>query len=123
MALVFQDHAALAQLGEIMRSQSFDLRKEAARSVLNISVHGQSFLDSVLSLNLLSEFLFYLRGTDADARTMTFQFLELVLRLRPDGPAIMEQHGAGELLLAQLSGGDADTQAKVTYLLTKMSGA
>ena len=116
LAAIFQDPSVLLKLMEILKGQSFDVRKEAARCILNVTAHGGPFLESVLSLGALPEFVHYLRGTDDEARALALQFMELLMRLKEDGARIVADSGGLDILRSQSLSNDENSQ-KISFLL------
>ncbi|CAG8500129.1 10662_t:CDS:10, partial [Racocetra fulgida] len=75
-------------LSTIATHTNFDIRKEAAYSLLNIASHGEEYMRSLPHQDLLPEFV---RSQDIDLIRLGLGYIELLLTQVQNGQQLMEQ--------------------------------
>ncbi|RHZ71077.1 hypothetical protein Glove_262g24 [Diversispora epigaea] len=78
-------------LSAIATHNNFDIRKEAAYSLLNIASHGEEYMKSLPHQELLSGFLEFIRSQDVELIRLGLGYLEMLLTQVPDGNKFIEQ--------------------------------
>ncbi|XP_068689862.1 uncharacterized protein [Montipora capricornis] len=71
-------------------SATFDIKKEAAICVCNVSYHGPSYLSTVLELGVMDAFVNILKSPDQDTIVTGLQFVEMALRNVPASKEMFE---------------------------------
>ncbi|CAG8701911.1 1489_t:CDS:10, partial [Acaulospora morrowiae] len=92
-------------LSTIATHTNFDIRKEAAYSLLNIASHGEEYMKSLSHQELIPgkdqlvhRFLEFIRSQDVDLIRLGLSYVELLLTQIPDGKQLLERmHGIDAL--------------------------
>ncbi|CAG8537372.1 13865_t:CDS:10 [Acaulospora colombiana] len=85
-------------LSTIATHTNFDIRKEAAYSLLNIASHGEEYMKSLPHQELLPGFLEFIRSQDVDLIRLGLGYVELLLTQSPDGQQLLDRmHGIDAL--------------------------
>ncbi|CAG8444629.1 3588_t:CDS:10 [Cetraspora pellucida] len=107
-------------LSTIATHTNFDIRKEAAYSLLNIASHGEEYMRSLPHQDLLPGFLEFVRSQDMDLIRLGLGYIELLLTQVQNGQQLIEQmHGIDALesvtLLEEPSLRDTSTRLMDKY--------
>ncbi|CAG8715536.1 2988_t:CDS:10, partial [Dentiscutata erythropus] len=78
-------------LSSIATHTNFDIRKEAAYSLLNIASHGEEYMRSLPHQDLLPGFLEFIRSQDIDLKRLGLGYVELLLTQVQNGQQLLEQ--------------------------------
>ncbi|XP_013406767.1 importin subunit alpha-8-like isoform X1 [Lingula anatina] len=91
VCLEVMNHGLLSQLVFLLLD-SFDIRKEAAFCVCNISCQGAEFCQALVNQGCLPGMLSLLKVSDLEAVNLALGFSEMVLRLLPKGKEMFEEN-------------------------------
>ena len=125
-----KNSGAVPVLLEMMRTSAFDVKKEVGFTLANICVGQEKeepdvdFLRSVLSpeQKVLEAFLSFMKSPDMEAARLGVRFVEVVLRVIPKGPQIVEA-ADGIFALEELQfKGPEDLQKMAADLVDKYYG-
>ncbi|XP_032217708.2 importin subunit alpha-2 [Nematostella vectensis] len=85
-------HAGLVPVTvKMLASEAFDIKKEVALTLCNISYHGPDCLKVVLDCRGMEGFVHLLKSHDQDTVLTALQFAEMALRLFPDSKNTFEE--------------------------------
>ncbi|GLE01882.1 hypothetical protein PINS_up010720 [Pythium insidiosum] len=105
---------------------TFELRREVAFALSNIALTSAGHMEQVLSLDVLPGFLQLLGAADVAVVGNSLRLLENVLRVAPNGVALVESHGgieALETLQFQSDDGEDNHLARWAEALVNDQGA
>ncbi|KAK9718821.1 hypothetical protein K7432_005202 [Basidiobolus ranarum] len=85
------DNGYLPHLLEIATHSNFDIRKEAAYSIINIASHGSKFVELLPHEELLPKFLDFVRTQDPETIRLGLHYVDLVMQEVPNGKALIEK--------------------------------
>ncbi|CAD7695024.1 unnamed protein product [Ostreobium quekettii] len=125
-----KNSGAVPVLLDMTRRCAFDVKKEVAFTLANVCVGSEKeepdveFLQSVISTehNLLETFLSFMKSPDMEAARLGIRFVEVVLRVVPNGPKLVES-ADGIFALEELQfKGPEDLQRLAADLVDKYYG-
>ncbi|KAJ1958955.1 hypothetical protein GGI12_004593 [Dipsacomyces acuminosporus] len=96
----FVDAGIVADLARIVETQNFDIRKEAAFSLLNIAIVGERLAD-LPNAQLLPAFVDFVKSQDEELVRMGVQYIQIIFTQLPDrrGPDLLRNiHGGIDAL-------------------------
>lgn len=114
---------------DLIHTAAFDVRKEAAFVLANLCMQTDDepnvdFLQQLLqSPKFLDTFMQFMRSPDMEAAGLAVQFTEMVLRVIPGGPEMIEQvDGIDALEAVQYGKHPPDMQKMAAHLVDKYFG-
>lgn len=120
---------AVPVLMELIQKAAFDVRKEAAFVMANLCMRGKNeadvdFLQQAVQVSkFLSTFMQFMRSPDMEAARLAIQFTEMVLRVVPGGPQMIEEvDGIDALEAIQFGNAPAELQRMAAGLVDKYYG-
>ncbi|KAK9702116.1 hypothetical protein K7432_011405 [Basidiobolus ranarum] len=111
------ENGYLPYLLEIATHSNFDIRKEAAYSIVNIASHGQKYLDLLPHEDLLPRFLDFVRTQDPETIRLGLHYVDHILREVPNGKALLDQFNGIDALESVSLVDDADLKHQAGLLM------
>lgn len=128
-AQVIISSGAVPILLELVQTAAFDVRKESAFVLANLCMEAGDepnvgFLQHLLqSPKFLDTFMQFMKSPDMEAAGLAVQFTEMVLRVVPKGPQIVEEvDGIDALEAVQYGSHPPDMQKMAAHLVDKYFG-
>ncbi|KAI8323903.1 ARM repeat-containing protein, partial [Martensiomyces pterosporus] len=117
---IFVDAGVVPDLAQIVETQNFDIRKEAAFSLLNIAIVGERLAD-LPNAQLAPAFVEFVRSQDEELVRMGVQYFQIIFTQLPDkqGPELLRgvQGGIDALENVVAVSEDDDTRSMASSLI------
>ncbi|KAF9292089.1 hypothetical protein BGZ68_000076 [Mortierella alpina] len=110
-------------LSQIATHQNFDIRKEAAYSLINLASHGPDYAKVLPHRELLPGFLDFLRTKDIELIWLGLRYVQLLLNSGiPDAPALLSEMNGVDALEAVILSDDRDQHRLASLLMDTFFG-
>ncbi|KAG0024927.1 hypothetical protein BGZ81_007547 [Podila clonocystis] len=109
-------------LSQIATHQNFDIRKEAAYSLINLALHGPDYAKILPHRELLPGFLDFLRTKDQELIQLGLRYVQLLLTGIPDGPALLSELNGVDALEEVILSDDRDQHRLASLLMDTYFG-
>ncbi|KAF8925948.1 armadillo-type protein [Dissophora ornata] len=118
------DAGFIPVLSQIATHQNFDIRKEAAYSLINLASHGPEYAKVLPHRELLPGFLDFLRTQDYELISLGLRYVQLLLNSGiPDAPAMLsEMNGVDALEAVVILSDDRDQHRLASLLMDTFFG-
>ncbi|KAG0249515.1 hypothetical protein BG011_009222 [Mortierella polycephala] len=105
-------------LSQIATHQNFDIRKEAAYSLINLASHGPDYAKVLPHRELLPGFLDFMRTKDTELINLGLRYVQLLLNSGiQDAPALLSEMNGVDALEAVILANDDRDQHRLASLL------
>ncbi|KAF9178445.1 hypothetical protein BGZ51_007767, partial [Haplosporangium sp. Z 767] len=105
-------------LSQIATHQNFDIRKEAAYSLINLASHGPDYAKVLPHRELLPGFLDFMRTKDTELIDLGLRYVQLLLNSGiQDAPALLSEMNGVDALEAVILANDNRDQHRLASLL------
>ncbi|KAF9941801.1 hypothetical protein BGZ67_003891 [Mortierella alpina] len=110
-------------LSQIATHHNFDIRKEAAYSLINLASHGPDYAKVLPHRELLPGFLDFLRTKDTELIWLGLRYVQLLLNSGiPDAPALLSEMNGVDALEAVILSDDRDQHRLASLLMDTFFG-
>ncbi|KAG0205438.1 hypothetical protein BGX28_002968 [Mortierella sp. GBA30] len=117
------DAGFIPVLSQIATHQNFDIRKEAAYSLINLASHGPDYAKVLPHRELLPGFLDFLRTKDTELIWLGLRYVQLLLNSGiPDAPALLSEMNGVDALEAVILSDDRDQHRLASLLMDTFFG-
>ncbi|KAF9431898.1 hypothetical protein BGZ76_011559 [Entomortierella beljakovae] len=117
------DAGYIPVLSEIATHHNFDIRKEAAYSLINLAAHGPEYAKVLPHRELLPGFLDFLRTKDNELISLGLRYVQLLLNSGiADAPALLSEMDGVDALEAVILSDDRDQHRLASLLMDTFFG-
>ncbi|KAF9114461.1 hypothetical protein BGX27_010772 [Mortierella sp. AM989] len=117
------DAGFIPVLSQIATHQNFDIRKEAAYSLINLAAHGPEYAKVLPHRELLPGFLDFLRTKDNELISLGLRYVQLLLNSGiADAPALLSEMDGVDALEAVILSDDRDQHRLASLLMDTFFG-
>ncbi|KAF9346861.1 hypothetical protein BGX26_001632, partial [Mortierella sp. AD094] len=117
------DAGFIPVLSQIATHQNFDIRKEAAYSLINLAAHGPEYAKVLPHRELLPGFLDFLRTKDHELISLGLRYVQLLLNSGiADAPALLSEMNGVDALEAVILSDDRDQHRLASLLMDTFFG-
>ncbi|KAF9098711.1 hypothetical protein BGX23_005526 [Mortierella sp. AD031] len=110
-------------LSQIATHQNFDIRKEAAYSLINLASHGPDYAKALPHRELLPGFLDFMRTKDHELISLGLRYVQLLLNSGiQDAPALLSEMNGVDALEAVILSDDRDQHRLASLLMDTYFG-
>ncbi|KAF9928068.1 hypothetical protein FBU30_002668 [Linnemannia zychae] len=110
-------------LSQITTHQNFDIRKEAAYSLINLASHGSDYAKALPHRELLPGFLDFMRTKDHELISLGLRYVQLLLNSGiQDAPSLMSEMNGVDALEAVILSDDRDQHRLASLLMDTYFG-
>ncbi|KAG0269486.1 hypothetical protein BGZ95_002061 [Linnemannia exigua] len=108
---------------QIASHQNFDIRKEAAYSLINLASHGPDYAKALPHRELLPGFLDFMRTKDHELISLGLRYVQLLLNSGiQDAPALLSEMNGVDALEAVILSDDRDQHRLASLLMDTFFG-
>ncbi|KAF9550338.1 hypothetical protein EC957_000640 [Mortierella hygrophila] len=117
------DAGFIPVLSQIASHQNFDIRKEAAYSLINLASHGPDYAKALPHRELLPGFLDFMRTKDHELISLGLRYVQLLLNSGiQDAPALLSEMNGVDALEAVILSDDRDQHRLASLLMDTYFG-
>lgn len=117
------DAGFIPALSQIASHQNFDIRKEAAYSLINLASHGPDYAKALPHRELLPGFLDFMRTKDHELISLGLRYVQLLLNSGiQDAPALLSEMNGVDALEAVILSDDRDQHRLASLLMDTYFG-
>ncbi|KAG0299885.1 hypothetical protein BGZ97_003491 [Linnemannia gamsii] len=117
------DAGFIPVLSQIASHQNFDIRKEAAYSLINLASHGPDYAKALPHRELLPGFLDFMRTKDHELISLGLRYVQLLLNSGiQDAPVLLSEMNGVDALEAVILSDDRDQHRLASLLMDTTNG-